>query len=33
MFETIAALLTEGVKAIWELLGIIAYYCADSFWE
>lgn len=29
MFELIAAILKE----LWELIGVIAYYCADSFWE
>lgn len=29
MFELITAILKE----VWELLGVIAYYCADSFWE
>lgn len=33
MFDTIAMVITEILKAAWEIIGTIAYYCADSFWE
>ena len=33
MLNAIFSVIVEILKSLWSLLGTIAYYCADSFWE
>lgn len=33
MLNALLSFTTEILGAAWELIGVIAYYCADSFWE